>query len=677
MIRNANNIHKNIYVSIIMLLAIFIQIFVLTNEITYYTVFIPAGFAAGFYISFGNKVLPGIMISSILGVFLFSFLFNGKGLYVSAFYTISVFSVNIVVSLIMNLLLTKLNCKRPDTLNKAVYFFVSVIIATTAVSIFPALQYSFSNNTAFIHEFQKIYEPIFVGIIIFTTTIILSNHYDEEVTLQIFKKYKQILFIIFFFFTTYLIFSDYVEIINFATFGILFIILFMINSFIFNYRMLIFNSLMFIIIYSDLYLKFIHPDEALKVSTQLDAYLLILLIITIFTKIQISEIHEKNKELLETKEKFSGMLDSTLNLLSIGNTLNFKNEAYKETYIKSIFDIAMKIFPEITHGSCGIIGDNGVVTLNTKGYEFDSFKTLKFPINYRTLDTYTPILNTNFPNIFENAFGEDYEYIKNILPQLKQSLVIIIRLSKESKGVIFFDILADSKEEFTKTDINNIAAFQKMINSFYETHELSLKNTNLKDDIVLSLIRTLELYDPYTGGHSEDVATLSKFIAEKMNLSNEDTYNVYWAGIVHDIGKIGISSDIINKAGKLTLEEYKEIQKHPIYGFDILNRSLELKTIAKLVKHHHEWYNGSGYPSGLKDDQIPFGAQILQVADSVSSMASSRIYQKSKTFSQIITELELYKGTQFNPIICDHMIELIQSGVIEDYFKFNKYHSNE
>ncbi len=186
----------------------------------------------------------------------------------------------------------------------------------------------------------------------------------------------------------------------------------------------------------------------------------------------------------------------------------------------------------------------------------------------------------------------------------------------------------------------------------------------------------MELYDQYTGGHSEDVASLGKLIAEKMKLSDNDIYDIYWAGIVHDIGKIGISSEIINKPSKLTLAEYKQVQQHPIFGFDILNRSSDLKTIAKLVKHHHEWYNGSGYPSGLKSNDIPLGSQILQVADSVSSMATSRSYQKDKSFDEIISELELYKGTQFNPAICEHMIELIKSGVVEKQFKNSKVSSN-
>ena len=668
MVRNANKIPQNIYISIIMLIAIFTQIVFLTNGDGYYIVFIPAGIAAGFYVTFGKRVFPGIALSTFFGVFIFSYIFTSKDFYASLLYTTPVFFANVTVAYLINLFLTYFNCKRPDTLKKGTYYLLSVLVATFIVSLFPTIQYTIQNNSRFILELGKVYQPVFIGVVIFATTIILSNHYDELVTRKSFMNYRDIIFIFAFAGTTYLIFGRDIGGLSFGSYGSLFIILFMINAFAFNYRMLLFNSFIYILIYSNTYLKVINPEEALSQSGVLNSYLLILLVITIFTKVLVTEIQEKNNELTETKDRFAGMLDSTISLLSVRDTLDYENEDYHENYIKSIFDIAMKIFPEITNGTCGLIDNRELRTLNTKGYDLTFFKSLKFPLNQFTQDVYEPILNRNTDKVFADAFGEKYELLKDELPKIKESIIILIKLSEKSKGVIIFDILKNSKDNFTENDINNIGAFQNMINSFYEMNELAIRNNNLKDDIVLSLIRTLELYDHYTGGHSEDVATLGKLLAEKINLSDSDIYDVYWAGIVHDIGKIGINSDIINKPTKLTLDEYKQVQLHPIYGFDILNRSLELKTIANLVKHHHEWYNGSGYPEGLKGNQIPFGSQILQVADSVSSMATKRSYQDQKSFDEVITELEMYKGTQFNPEICDHMIDLIKSGIIENYF---------
>lgn len=432
--------------------------------------------------------------------------------------------------------------------------------------------------------------------------------------------------------------------------------------------MLIFNSFIYILFYSVFYLRPLTIPEAFRTQSWLNIYLFILLVITIVTKVIVREIKERNNELIETKEKITEILDSTLSLLSIKDTLSYDDKIHQEDFMHSIFDIAIKIFPEIEFGVCALQGQQELIILDTKKYDLELLQSLNLPSNNFRWTEYKPILNVIPMEIFKKALGDKYQFLKTKLPQIKQSISILIKLGESYNGVITFDIVKSSTNEFTKNDIDNIGAFQRTINSYYEANELTIKNNSLKDDIVLSLIRTLELYDPYTSGHSEDVATISKLLAKKMNLSKSEIYDIYWAGIVHDIGKIGISSEIINKTSRLTLEEYKEIQKHPVYGFDILNRSNDLKTIAKLVKHHHEWYNGGGYPDGIDGSEIPLGAQILQVADSVSSMATKRSYQKKKTFDEIIGELKMYKHTQFNPIICEHMIDLIESGTIEDYF---------
>jgi HD-GYP domain-containing protein (c-di-GMP phosphodiesterase class II) len=255
------------------------------------------------------------------------------------------------------------------------------------------------------------------------------------------------------------------------------------------------------------------------------------------------------------------------------------------------------------------------------------------------------------------------------MKDLKESVRFVVPLNNNQYGGISLDIMKDSLDSFSKADLENIKHLQQLLISFYERNELLLQNSSLKDDIVYSLIKTLEIYDHYTGGHSEDVAYFSKLIAEHLNLSSKEIYNIYWAGIVHDIGKIGVSPGIINKDGKLTLEEYNEVKNHSKLGHSILSQSNELKDIALLVRHHHEWFNGSGYPDGLKGKDIPFGSQILCVADAVSAMATNRSYQKKKSLEEIKEELLLYKNVQFNKEIVDMMIHLIDQGIIKRYYQ--------
>ena len=672
MIRNAGKIPQNIYVSIIMIIAVATQIIFLTDTDGYYIIFITAGVAAAFYISFGKRVIPGLAISTFLSVLVFSFYFTDKSISEALLYTIPILSVNALISFLLSFLLDLFKCQTPDTLRKGVYFLLSMFITALVASIIPAFQFSNFHDSSFLYELGKMNYPIFIGIVIFTTSIILSHHYDEPFSSSCIKTHTVTAFVIVYTLITYLIFSNSIDKIDFWNYAPVFIVLFMVNAFAFSYRTLLFNSYVYIIIYRVTFLDLSNQTQVSSLSNMLNTYLVTLLLITIFTKIIVRESKEKNIELTETKERFSGMLDSTINLLSIRDTLAYEDTNYHENYMNSIFDIAMRIFPEISHGVCATRTDTYVRVLSTKGHDLDFYQSLTIPPNTYKYITFTPVLSTDPMKDFNNALGERYPLIKDDLPQIKESVRILIKLSECCIGVIFFDILEESKDGFTGNDINNIGSFQKMINSFYEMNELAINNSNLKDDIVLSLIRTLELYDQYTGGHSEDVATLAKILAKKMKLSDPEINDVYWAGIVHDIGKIGIKSDIINKPTRLTLEEYKQVQLHSTFGFDVLNRSSELKTIAKLVKHHHEWHNGSGYPDGLKNNEIPLGSQILQVADSVSSMATSRSYQNKKSFDLILAELEMYKGTQFNPVICEHMIDLIKSGIIQNYFKSKK-----
>ena len=120
---------------------------------------------------------------------------------------------------------------------------------------------------------------------------------------------------------------------------------------------------------------------------------------------------------------------------------------------------------------------------------------------------------------------------------------------------------------------------------------------------------------------------------------------------------------------KLSLEEYELVKEHSIFGYDILKKAEDLKDIAILVKHHHEWWNGSGYPSELRGNDIPLGSQIISVCDAVSTMAKKRPYTTAKTSNEIMGELLLYSGSQFSPEPTKHMVDFITEGLLDKYYK--------
>lgn len=182
-------------------------------------------------------------------------------------------------------------------------------------------------------------------------------------------------------------------------------------------------------------------------------------------------------------------------------------------------------------------------------------------------------------------------------------------------------------------------------------------------DTVIALSDAVDAKDRYTSGHSKRVACVAMCLAERLGKSGEEQDEIYFAGLLHDIGKIGIPREIINKPGKLTLEEREIINIHPVTGFHILKGISEVPAIAVAARFHHERYDGTGYPNGLKGEDIPEIARIIGVADTYDAMASNRSYRKRLPKEVIVEELKRVRGAQLDPVITDAMLDLLSEGV--------------
>ena len=195
-----------------------------------------------------------------------------------------------------------------------------------------------------------------------------------------------------------------------------------------------------------------------------------------------------------------------------------------------------------------------------------------------------------------------------------------------------------------------------------KTEELREQKDNVKQlflQTVTALSEAVEAKDRYTSGHSKRVAEYARMIAVRRGKSKEEQEEIYQAGLLHDVGKIRIPEGIINKAGKLTDEEFATIKIHPVTGFQILRGISNNSFIAIAAKYHHERYDGKGYPNGIAGDKIPEVARILGVADSYDAMTSNRSYRKALPQEVVRGEIEKGKGTQFDPDIADIMLQLI------------------
>ena len=227
-----------------------------------------------------------------------------------------------------------------------------------------------------------------------------------------------------------------------------------------------------------------------------------------------------------------------------------------------------------------------------------------------------------------------------------------------------FSIYKKNMHEYVD-GLENLNKDLKEAMSALESSNVELVNANLainrlNAELFQSLAKVFDMRDPYVGGHAAQVAIYAVGIAQELGLSQERIELVRQAAFLHDIGKLAIPEAILHKPGKLTPIEYEFVKKHTDIGADLLASTRGLKHLAPFVRHHHERWDGTGYPLGLKGNNIPLEARILNVCDSVETMASDRPYHRGKSIEEIVKEVLYCTGTQFDPEVANVFVKLVQ-----------------
>jgi len=189
--------------------------------------------------------------------------------------------------------------------------------------------------------------------------------------------------------------------------------------------------------------------------------------------------------------------------------------------------------------------------------------------------------------------------------------------------------------------------------------ELYTKMRKVYLDTIRALAAAIDAKDPYTKGHSERVAETSIALAQELNLSDKNIENIEYTALLHDIGKIGIADNILGKNSSLTNKEFDKIKEHTVMGAKIIEPVDFLKNSYKAIYHHHEKYNGKGYPDGIKSEDIPILARIISVADAYDAMGSDRPYRKKLNKDKILKELKDQSGKQFDPEVVKALISIL------------------
>ena len=252
----------------------------------------------------------------------------------------------------------------------------------------------------------------------------------------------------------------------------------------------------------------------------------------------------------------------------------------------------------------------------------------------------------------------NYDYLRSCL-----AVPLIVR--KQTIGILYLYNKQTTKispfAEFTAEELRMISSFSHQVGIAMENHRLYSDIHNIFLDYIKSIAAALDARDAYTHGHSRRVAEFSIGIGKELGLSEGELEFLELSATIHDIGKIGIGESVLNKPGKLTDEEFLIIKSHVVKGSKILEPMSRLRALMPGVRHHHEKYDGTGYPDGLKGDEIHLVARIISIADTYDAMTTSRVYRDGLPKEVAYKEIENGAGTQFDPKLALAFVEFMKN----------------
>lgn len=262
------------------------------------------------------------------------------------------------------------------------------------------------------------------------------------------------------------------------------------------------------------------------------------------------------------------------------------------------------------------------------------------------------------------------EFLKQSLLIAPNSVRILITAYSDANSIISaineVKINRYIKKPWSPEDLTNV------VNAALEVYQLNIDNQNLVNDLqelfsgtIFAITEALDAKDPYTSGRSKRVTYYSNMLGKYIKLSDIEMTELELAGLLHDIGMIGVSEDILHKQEALTKEEFESIKRHVGMGVKILEDIKQLNTVLRIIEAHHERYDGLGYPNGLKGVEMPIAARIIAVADAYDGMVSDRSYRKGLPHETAIEEIKKSAGKQFDPYIVEAFVEIIEKLIVD------------
>lgn len=348
----------------------------------------------------------------------------------------------------------------------------------------------------------------------------------------------------------------------------------------------------------------------------------------------------------------------------IANAFVNTNNLDKNSFFSRIFETAFILIPEAQRGSFYELDGEVFQPVFSKGYDFDLLSQLAFSkdeafIDFESspsqiIDAYQVIITKRDDRLFS-------EKQISIFKQLGTysnfaSLYAPIKFDELKIGLLCIENF--DKKMFSETSRLVLKIYAQLISNFYSLKVHQERENKRYREIISALVSAIEVKDIYTEGHAKRVAEVSLRVAETLGIQTSRLKTIETAAILHDIGKIGTPTEILNKKSSLTKDEYEIIKRHPADAKKILENIEGFEEILDLTYMHHERYDGSGYPEGLAGEKIPIEAHIIQAADSFDAMTSKRAYRDAMDIEMVISIFREQRGKQFHPDVTDAIISL-------------------
>ncbi len=358
-----------------------------------------------------------------------------------------------------------------------------------------------------------------------------------------------------------------------------------------------------------------------------------------------------------TRRDFRRMLERLSTLFEIGNIINVYRNS--ESLLEAILQRIIRVIQADRYFLLIRDEKDGTLHIATRYPEQVGDTEISSTVLKTVLEEGKSVLSTD--TLHDNRFLE----AKSIITQsIKSVMSVPLRSHEKILGVIHVDS-RDPTSLFSRDDLKLLTAIG--INS-----GVAIENLRLYEDLkrlfrstVKSLVAALEANDPYTGGHSERVAEYALRLSECLELSKDITERIELAAYLHDIGKIGIPKEVLNKPGRFNDQEASIMRRHPAIGHDILSNVSGMETIAKIVRHHHEKFDGTGYPDGMKGEDIPFESRLLCVIDVFDALTTDRPYRKRLSHEEAIKIITSLTGSHFDPGITEGFKRCMAHGPME------------